>query len=104
MIPALRKEFNKNVSAEKYEAFLKDLDNAHPGAIEFRVAETPVFVPKDFTAKMLDACENIVDVIADDNFKSLAKYLKDNNVLKVLIMKYNFTVCVGCDVEVEVKR
>jgi hypothetical protein len=73
MIPALRKEFNKNFTAEKYEAFLKDLDNAHPGAIEFRVAETPVFVPRDFTQKILDACESIVDIIVDPRFKEMTK-------------------------------
>jgi len=73
MIPAFRKEFNKNFTAEKYEAFLQDLDNAHPGAIEFRVAETPVFVPEDFTQKILDACESIVDIIVDPRFKEMTK-------------------------------
>ena len=72
MVPALRKEFNKNFTKEKYEAFLKDLNSIHPGAIEFRVAETPVFVPKDFTKKMLDACESIVDIIVDPKFKGLS--------------------------------
>jgi len=71
MIKELREQFNKNFTEEKYKNFLDDLKSKHPGAIEFRVAETPVFVPRDFTAKMLDACENIVDIIADDNFKSL---------------------------------
>ena len=65
MVPALRKAFNKNFTKEKYEAFLKDLDSAYPGQIEFRVAETPVFVPKEFTQKMLDTCERIVDIIID---------------------------------------
>lgn len=69
MIPAIRKEYNKNFSKEKYEAFLKELYHAHPGSIEFRVAETPVFVPKDFTKKMLDACESIVDIIVAPDFK-----------------------------------
>ncbi len=73
MIPALRSAFNKNFTTEKYEAFLKDLDSAHPGAIEFRVAETAVFVPKDFTKKILDACESIVDIIVDPKFKELTK-------------------------------
>ncbi|HLG41081.1 MAG TPA: hypothetical protein VI461_15475 [Chitinophagaceae bacterium] len=73
MIPALRKEFNKNFSAEKYHSFLNDLDKEHPGEIEFRVAETPVFVPKDFTKKILDACESIVDIIIDPIFKELTK-------------------------------
>jgi hypothetical protein len=73
MIPALRKEFNDNFSAEKYESFLKDINGIHPDAIEFRLAETPVFVPRDFTKKMLDACESIVDIIADPKFKELTK-------------------------------
>ncbi len=73
MIPSLRKQFNKNFSADKYHDFLHDLDKAHPGEIEFRVAETPVFVPKDFTKKILDACESIVDIIVDPRFKELTK-------------------------------
>jgi len=73
MIPSLREEFNKNFSFEKYQRFLKDLEGTHPGEIEFRVAETPVFVPKDFTQKILDACETIVDIIIDPGFKELTK-------------------------------
>src|SRR3990170_77263 len=73
MVPALRKEFNANFTKEKYNAFLEELHAVHPGAIEFRVAETPVFVPKDFTKKMLDACESIVDIIIDPRFKELTK-------------------------------
>jgi hypothetical protein len=73
MIPAIRKEFNQNFTKEKYESFLHDLNKVHPGAIEFRVAETPVFVPKDFTKKMIDACESIVDIIVDPKFKELTK-------------------------------
>src|SRR6188508_3041377 len=73
MIPSLRKDFNKNFTKEKYEAFLKELNAVHEGAIEFRVAETPVFVPKDFTKKMIAACESIVDIIVDPKFKELTK-------------------------------
>jgi hypothetical protein len=73
MVPSIRKEFNKKFSIEKYEAFLKELHAVHPGAIEFRVAETAVFVPKDFTRKMLDACESIVDIITDPKFKELTR-------------------------------
>jgi hypothetical protein len=73
MIPALRSAFNINFTVEKYESFLKDIESIHPGAIEFRLAETPVFVPKDFTQKILDACESIVDIIADPKFKELTK-------------------------------
>ena len=71
MIPELREQFNRNFTKEKYDTFLKDLDSKHPGDIAFRVAETPIFVPKDFTQKMIDACEAIVDIIVDPKFKEL---------------------------------
>ncbi|HET9746150.1 MAG TPA: hypothetical protein VFP97_10570 [Chitinophagaceae bacterium] len=73
MIPQLRKEFNQNFTKEKYETFLYELSNIHPGAIQFRVAETPIFVPNDFSKKIFDACESIVDIIADPKFKALTR-------------------------------
>lgn len=73
MILAIRKEFNKKFSAEKYQAFLDELNSIHPGAIEFRVAETAIYVPADFTRKLTDACERIVDVITDPSFRELTK-------------------------------
>lgn len=71
MVPEIRNQFNKNFSEEKYQLFLKDLNSKHPGAIDFRVAETPIFIPKDFTKKIIDTCESIVDVITKPNFKEL---------------------------------
>ncbi len=71
MIPYIRKDFNAAFTNEKYEAYLKDLHAAHPGAIEFRVAETPVFVPKYFTRKMTEACDTIIDFIKDERFMDL---------------------------------
>ena len=82
MIPELREQFNAGFTSENYEAFLKDLDSKHPGDIVFRIAETPIFVPKDFTTKMINACEAILDVIVDPKFKELTKRAipKDENV------------------------
>jgi hypothetical protein len=71
MVPSERKEFNKNFTEEKYRELLKELDDIYPGAIEFRLAETPVFVPKDFTAKMLSASDAIVDLITDPAFMKI---------------------------------
>ncbi|RYY59537.1 MAG: hypothetical protein EOO05_12970, partial [Chitinophagaceae bacterium] len=73
MVPAIRDSFNTAFTTEKYQAFIEELSSVHPGALEFRVAETPVFVPKYFTNMMLDACESIVDIIADPKFKELTK-------------------------------
>ncbi|HJU46317.1 MAG TPA: hypothetical protein VJ647_06000, partial [Chitinophagaceae bacterium] len=38
--------------------------------VEFRIAETPVFVPQAVTQQMLDTCESIVDLITDPAFKA----------------------------------
>ena len=71
MVPELRKAFNSCFTKEKYEALLADLNSVHPGELDFRVAETPVFVDADFKNKMLAACESIVDIITDPQFRSL---------------------------------
>lgn len=73
MIPAIRKAYNEAFTKESYEAFLQELNAVHPGELDFRVAETPIFVPKDFTEKILDACESIIDIIVDPKFKELTK-------------------------------
>lgn len=101
MIPALREAYNQSFSKEKYEAFLKDLDSAHPGEIEFRVAETPVFVPLDFKKKILDACESIIDVIVDPSFKELSKNAIPENLRvpgendHTHFIAFDFGICVN---------
>ncbi len=67
----LRKSFNQNFTEAGYEAYMQKLESMHPGALDFRIAETPLFIPKDFTQKMLGACDDILDVITADNFKQL---------------------------------
>jgi hypothetical protein len=101
MIPALRKAFNEKFSKEKYEAFLAELGNAYPGQLDFRVAETPVFVPGDFKNKLIDACEKIVDVIVNPGFKELTKNAIPKNLIvpgendHSHFMAFDFGVCVN---------
>ena len=73
MIKEIREQFNNHFTREKYREFLKDLNSKYPGDIAFRVAETPIFIPKEFTKKMIDACESIVDVITEPGFKKLTQ-------------------------------
>lgn len=70
MVPALRKAFNAAFTRQRYEQFLADLNSRYPGAIEFRIAETPVFIPSSFAVPLLDTCEYIVDLILDPSFKT----------------------------------
>jgi hypothetical protein len=67
----LRKKFNENFTEEKYAAYQTEVDSIYPGKLDFRNAETPLFIPKEFKYKMLNACEDIIDVIVAPNFNEL---------------------------------
>ncbi|HMO33734.1 MAG TPA: hypothetical protein PKE63_12800 [Lacibacter sp.] len=71
MLPHLRTAYNDRFTKENYAAFLADLNSLHPGQVDFRVAETPVFVDRSFKEKLLHACESIVDVICSPSFREL---------------------------------
>jgi hypothetical protein len=47
MIPDLREEFNRRWTERKYQRYLERLDARFGMHIEFRVCETPCFVPKE---------------------------------------------------------
>lgn len=107
MVPHLRKTFNSEFTPDKYQAVLRELNSHHSGAIEFRIAETPVFVDKAFTQKMLDACESIIDVIVDPSFKQLTKraippdeYIPGENDHSHMIA-FDFGVCINEKNELE---
>jgi len=68
MVPSLRESYNASFTEEKYKAFLDDLHSRFPGAIDFRVSETPEFIPKWFGDKIIDTCEYIIDIITSPGF------------------------------------
>ncbi|MCU0342163.1 MAG: hypothetical protein MUE30_20035 [Spirosomaceae bacterium] len=69
MLSSIRQSYNDAFSDEKYEAFINSIHADWPGQLDFRVAETPVFIPKDLKHKLIEACESFVDVIAGQFFK-----------------------------------
>jgi hypothetical protein len=71
MDQSLRAEFNARYTEDKYNAYMQEIEALEPGALDFRNAETPVFIPKAFKNKMLEACEDIIDVLVAPNFKEL---------------------------------
>jgi hypothetical protein len=73
MIPHLRARFNAVYSEERYPALLQTL-TAHFGeAPAFRVSETPIFVPNNLARQLLEACEEISDVLCRPDFKELTE-------------------------------
>ena len=73
MISTVRQAYNEAFSPERYRAFLNAIDHDLPDQLDFRVAETPIFVPKVLTDKLLEACNDIVTVIMQDDFKELTE-------------------------------
>jgi hypothetical protein len=68
MVPALRNLFNDAFTEAKHANYLHTLNSKFEGAIDFRVAETPVFLDNHFNQQMLDTCSYIIDVINDQGF------------------------------------
>lgn len=79
MISAVRQTYNQQFSEEKYRRFIDDLNRLYHREITFRVAETPVFIPRDFEAMLRKASGEIVDFLVHPDFKSLTeKAIPDN--------------------------
>jgi len=73
MIPSARKTFNQNFTTEKYQQLLTKLNEATPATIDFRIAETPVFLSDDFKEKLITAGDEIIKTILQPDFKQLTE-------------------------------
>ena len=69
MQSTIRQTYNRSFSQEKYQYFLDEMNKSLPKPIGFRVAETPIFVPKSLKDKLIETCESIIDVIVQEDFK-----------------------------------
>jgi hypothetical protein len=69
----IRTSFNKNFTHEKYVRLLKKLDDATAHKVEFRVAETPIFLTDDFKNKLISAGNDIIKTILQPDFKRLTE-------------------------------
>ncbi|MGB7586125.1 MAG: hypothetical protein WBM11_14875, partial [Terriglobales bacterium] len=52
MIPSLRKQFNERFTPDKYKKFLGRMAERCGAPVEFRMAETPCFIPKALLEQM----------------------------------------------------
>jgi len=100
MISNYRKAYNQNFSEEKYNSFLDDIAKRFAHKPKFKIAETPVFIPKGLKRKLKQACKEIMQVIDKDNFKSLtdAAFFNDEMIVpnendKPKFIQLDFGVC-----------
>jgi hypothetical protein len=80
MISEIREKYNSSFSKKKYQYFLTDLDKTFGYTIPFRVAESPVFISKEFKHKLGDASNEIINFLIRDDFKKLTEKSIPNNL------------------------
>lgn len=66
MIPSLRKQFNRGFTPEKYQAFLRQIDEACGAHVQFRLSETPCFFPKELLDRMAADGENLIRQLVEN--------------------------------------
>ncbi len=60
MIPALRQQFNANFAPERYQQLLKLMAERCGTQVQFRVCETPIFLPKPLLNQMCDYGKELI--------------------------------------------
>lgn len=106
MISKYRKQFNQEFSQEKYaqlKEYLKQKSGLEPA---FRISESPLFLTKDFEAKLIDASESIINQIKALSPDILQKAVPDNcrvpnDTEKPHFFTIDFGICKNENGEVE---
>jgi hypothetical protein len=73
MIPEIRSAYNQAFTQSTYQTFLEDLYAQFNHVPGFRIAETPVFIPRSLKEKIFEACNEITDAIVQPGFKDLTE-------------------------------
>ena len=70
MIQAIRAAFNAQFTPEKYQQYLSIINEPFKDSIPFRIAETPVFIDRNFKVALLDVGDYICRFITDPSFNN----------------------------------
>jgi len=68
-----RNQFNQAFSVEKYNAFIDDINSDFDYKVTFRIGETPFFISNELKEQLLEGCQQVIDFIQRDDFKSLTE-------------------------------
>jgi hypothetical protein len=74
MIPEIRQAYNQAFSVPRYQEMLAAIERDLPGLPDFRIAETPIFIPAALRDKLINAGESIIDVLTAPDFKALTEH------------------------------
>ncbi len=70
MISEYRKRFNASFNSDAYRSMCERVQKEAGKPLDFRVAETPVFVPNRVKEEMIATCEYILDFISSADFEN----------------------------------
>jgi hypothetical protein len=73
MIASIRQKFNAAFTEQAHQNYLAALNTPFPGALDFSVAETPIFIDKNFTEKVLATGDYVNKQIQSAHFKSITE-------------------------------
>src|SRR5690554_5938983 len=73
MIKEIRAAYNESFTKENYAKMIAYVDKAWNHTANFRMAETPVFIPDNLKRQLMEACAEINKVITQANFKELTQ-------------------------------
>ena len=65
MIPSLRKQFNASFTPDKYQEFLRRMDDLSGTHVQFRLSETPCFFPKELLDRMARDGQELIQQLVD---------------------------------------
>ena len=68
MIPELRKKFNASFTEELYNKFINEINTSVRCPADFRIAETPVFLPEGITSELIKAGDSFISQIIKKDF------------------------------------
>ena len=66
MIPSLRQQFNDNFTPDKYQEFLRRIDDLCGTHVQFRLCETPCFFPKELLDRMARDGQELIRQLVDN--------------------------------------
>jgi hypothetical protein len=66
MIPFLRRQFNSAFTPEKYQTFLRNVDETCGTHVQFRLSETPCFFPKSLIDQMARDGQELIRQLVDN--------------------------------------
>jgi hypothetical protein len=99
MIPKYRKLFNSQFTEKKYQEFKDDIASDFDYSPTFRLGETPFFISNELKEQLIEGCNDVIELIKKEDFKSLTdkslelNYKVPNEDKHTTFLAIDFGVC-----------